>query len=688
MKSENGTLVFSQGWLVVLSAVITMNWSCGGVSRNDSGVDGKQADSYRPDTGKVTGTEGGSCYANGTCNSGLVCLSKVCVRMPDAAIPDTGGKSVADQKVLDLPAPDLVLSDQAMDQTVSDHIVPDTAMPDQTLPDQAVPDQVVLDQMAPDQKVPTKKMSDDTFSDFAKGILSEGGLKLYVSAKGNVQMIDRGDVNGDGYTDIIASNSRDGSNVFLNSYIYWGSSKGFIPTSRHELPTVQAGGNIGADFNDDGYVDVAFANYGTVKPPHHFNSYVYYGGPKGYSTSNRIGLPTIGGVSVTVADINKDGYLDLVYANRHDGTTFSLNSYIYFGSSKGFSTNNRSLLPTEGAYSLCVADVNDDSYLDVFFGNLHAVNSYIYWGSAGGFTTSKRDSSLPKAIGCTFADLDNDNDLDVVIASPDKNVNSYIYWRESSGYSNSKRTSLPTMNVWEASVADVNNDTFLDVAFPSSSNGSSYKINSYIYTGATVGYLATNRIKLPSVGGSSMQFADYNSDGHIDCFLTNARDQGQFKQNSYLYWGAKTGFSSPNKAQLPTIGANFSRTTDYGSIYNRKPLQTYISRVHDSGLSSPKYISLQWTAKVPKKTTLEFQIRSSTNKTSLSKANWYGPTSSSSSYEAKTSTMFNPSTNSTGTFNLNKVHGGHRYIQYKVIFEQGYDFANTPVLDKVDIEFF
>lgn len=41
----------------------------GGVTKKDGG-------------GPATGTEGGACYPNGTCNAGLSCLSKLCVKAP------------------------------------------------------------------------------------------------------------------------------------------------------------------------------------------------------------------------------------------------------------------------------------------------------------------------------------------------------------------------------------------------------------------------------------------------------------------------------------------------------------------------------------------------------------------------------------------------------------------------------
>lgn len=40
-----------------------------------------------------TGTEGAPCFANDTCNPGLTCLSKVCVKLPDSGAMDSGSET-------------------------------------------------------------------------------------------------------------------------------------------------------------------------------------------------------------------------------------------------------------------------------------------------------------------------------------------------------------------------------------------------------------------------------------------------------------------------------------------------------------------------------------------------------------------------------------------------------------------
>src|SRR5262245_2018343 len=79
------TIVGSLVRLSVLSSGVIATWSsaCGG---SDASIPG----------GHPEGTEGGSCLAGRSCDSGLVCLSNVCVKddRPDATpneIVDAGG---------------------------------------------------------------------------------------------------------------------------------------------------------------------------------------------------------------------------------------------------------------------------------------------------------------------------------------------------------------------------------------------------------------------------------------------------------------------------------------------------------------------------------------------------------------------------------------------------------------------
>ena len=632
--------------------------------------------------------------------------------IPDGPHPDSAylDKAQPDGPNLDLSVKDLAPADSAqpdlaipdlfpLDMPSLDMLVPDKLSLDQPIPDLTVPDQLTPDQSLPPDMPILKTITDDTFADFIKGTLSESGAKIYVSAKGNVQMLDRLDINVDGYIDLAFSNTAAGPGIYnINSYIYWGSQSGFSPTNKFDLPS-QGGHSCSiADFNDDGFPDISITNYHD-NLTYKLNSYIYWGSSAGLSISNRTNLPTIGAGVSSTADINGDGYIDIVFSNKwaSPGTT-NINSYIYWNSGVGFSTTNRTELPTLGAIGNLIADLNQDGYLDVVFSNGSnsgnpATNSYIYWGAGAKAFSKVQELPTLGASSVSTADLNKDGHLDLVFSnfmgnSTTYTTNSYVYFGSSAGFSTGSRKELPTVGSTSNSIADINSDGYLDIIFSNAHDGASYKTNSYIYKGSSGGFNVGNRSELPTQSGSGNLVVDIENDGYLDIVFANSYNDSSYKINSYIYHGSSLGYSNTNRTFLPTNGASYSVNADPGSLFNRRPLQWFMSRITDTKIAAPSFSSLSWTAKVPHKTILTFQIRSAATVTAMSNAIWYGPTTTSDYYKASTSTSPTSTTNSTGAFTLNKVHNGHRYIQYKAIFEQGYDFTNTPVLDRVSISYF
>ena len=114
------------------------------------------------------------------------------------------------------------------------------------------------------------------------------------------------------------------------------------------------------DVNDDGDLDIVFANRFEYSSGYAINSFLYRGDPGGangiYSLLNRDVIATQGAWANDVEDLNGDGYRDIVFANRRGGTpnTTFVDSYIYWGSASGFSTSNRTELPTIGASDVSI----------------------------------------------------------------------------------------------------------------------------------------------------------------------------------------------------------------------------------------------------------------------------------------------------------------------------------------------
>src|SRR5262249_48133240 len=99
------------------------------------------------------------------------------------------------------------------------------------------------------------------------------------------------DFDNDGNPDICFNNT---SNRYRGgvgrSFVYWGNKSGhFTVDHRTDLPTVEAYDWAAGDLNDDGWPDLVFANMAETGRRLQDN-YVYWGSPQGFSPARRSAL--------------------------------------------------------------------------------------------------------------------------------------------------------------------------------------------------------------------------------------------------------------------------------------------------------------------------------------------------------------------------------------------------------------
>ena len=217
------------------------------------------------------------------------------------------------------------------------------------------------------------------------------------------------DINGDGLPDIVAANRGDSTDA---NYICLNRGDGrfdgdCIAFSREPATTITA-----ADFNRDGLIDLAV--------PHRDGgqSRVYLAGPKGTFSSARtipFGPPNATIRMAEAADLDGDGLLDLVTIDENAGTA------IYFGQRDGsFSAAVRVADAKPAPYALAVADVNRDGKPDIVVGNIEAPSAvYFNDGTGRRFQPVRFGDGKGTVYGFAIADVDRDGVMDIAAARSD-----------------------------------------------------------------------------------------------------------------------------------------------------------------------------------------------------------------------------------------------------------------------------
>lgn len=216
-----------------------------------------------------------------------------------------------------------------------------------------------------------------------------------------------GDVDGDGFDDLIVGADGVGSNTGA-AYIYYGSATGVGAVAGTTLAGTalsQFGFAVSSagDVNHDGYDDVLVGAFAVDSPNNVGAAYVYHGSTTGLSTtaSTTLGgagsLAAFGGDVDGLGDVNGDGYDDIIVgAPTYSGNTGYAS--IYHGSAGGIGTtpaltlSGSSTLENFGSSVSGAGDVNDDGYDDVVIGGW-GYSSYtgqvqVFHGSAAGVSST------------------------------------------------------------------------------------------------------------------------------------------------------------------------------------------------------------------------------------------------------------------------------------------------------------
>ncbi len=184
------------------------------------------------------------------------------------------------------------------------------------------------------------------------------------------------DLDGDGWLDMMLTrsyNSFDRNDSWIR--IYPGGPEGFAQTHRFEFATAGAFDMAVADLDSDGDLDIAVSQYAS-RDRRNLPVYLFWNDGSGrFSSGRRTDLPAESASGLLAADFDQDGHPDLLVFNHK--TTYkednhSNESFVYWGSPRGYQTRNRSYLPAHGPHFMQNVDIGNlssrkagESYLSV-----------------------------------------------------------------------------------------------------------------------------------------------------------------------------------------------------------------------------------------------------------------------------------------------------------------------------------
>ena len=492
-----------------------------------------------------------------------------------------------------------------------------------------------------------------------------------------------GDLDGDGRPEVIFNNTMGGPSQFdpdFPIYIYFGNEEGeYSPQRRLELPT---GGETNtyalADFDQDGHVDLAFGSPEGVR--------VFHGGPDGLAPDRYTVLPVDGRMIyyVLVGDFDRDGWLDLLavaYTYDCKPETMVNSSVIFYGSASGFSLERSAPLPTYCGGNARVADVNEDGWLDIVVYDKRGFLS-VYLGGPLGYSR-QRMWEIPlegagaggiSAINC--ADLTGDGWLDLIAVvmghCTRQESGFYILYGGPDGFSPDRVEFHPTeASSILVSVADLNNDGHLDLLVPAYSTKFTRELPAHVYWGAAEGFDFAHPLVIPCDSSCAFLAVDITGNGYLDLFTVCHRNDLGHQVESLLFWNGPEGLSFDRVTRIPGMGPHLTSPRDFGNAFTREPLENYISPACDTqGRAAAR---LSWKGRTPENTQLKFQLRRADTETALASAPWTGPAGEGSFYEESGSEIVG-------------AGDSGNWLQYKAVFVS-LNGCRSPRLEEVRVDF-
>lgn len=447
---------------------------------------------------------------------------------------------------------------------------------------------------------------------------------------------DAADLDGDGEKEIIFCNTMSGPTQWdpeFPVFVYFAAEDGtYPPENRVDYPTnITCHSYIPADVDNDGYVELIVT---TVDGLRIFQGTEHGPDPENYYDLHH-GVNNVGGI--LIGDFNRDGYLDLIMSPWViEGNEASLRNsvYVYYGGPEGYSDRNRTVLPAQlgSGQSITLADINGDGYLDFVFGDYYG-DVGVYYGTAQGFDAGSyrkiplKDKNGALVLGLAAADIDHDGKAELCVTTAGHYTlqRSFLYLLRDgeSGYPLEKQVVFETGGTTGfPAFGDLYGTGNLDLILPFYSTSETRELPMRIFRNDGHGnYDWENPQKIDCLASIAALPVDLNQNGYPDLFVCCHRNDLGHTVDSLLIPNSGRGLDLEHAQKLLGYGPHSFNSKNQGNALDRSESEFYTSSAFP--VSGPRAIS--WVGETPHRTSLSFRVRFGATEAALSGAPWSAP---------------------------------------------------------------